>query len=182
MNKKIPIALSVLSLVAAMAAVNTVAAATAAYVKYEGVDGESKDMDHEGWIDLVAISQPLHEPGSSSAPTRRRGDVVLEDIVIEKEADKASAKLAEAVCKGKVFPKVEIHLTASDSTRTTYYTYELKNVRVSSYSVGGAGSSEGGVPLEQISLNFEEIKVSYAQPRGKAKGKVETSWKVEKGE
>lgn len=38
--------------------------------------------------------------------------------------------------------------------------YELKNVLVSSYQVGGAGQSEN-VPTEEISLNFEEIKVTY---------------------
>jgi type VI protein secretion system component Hcp len=90
------------------------------------------------------------------------------------------------VCKGKVFPKVEIHVTASgdDSSRSTYYKYELTNVRVTSYSVNGSGHSAGDAPMEQISLNFEEIKVSYdrAGTRGKSKGKVETTWKVEQGE
>ncbi len=178
-------ALSVLSFLAT-AAVPSALATAAAFVKYDGIDGESSDMDHEGWIDLVAVSQPLHEPGTGSGATRRRGDVILEDITITKTSDKASPKLSEAVCKGKVFPKVEIHVTASaaDSSRSTYYKYELTNVRVTSYSVTGSGSSAGDVPMEEISLNFEEIKVSYdrATSKSKSKGKVETTWKVEKGE
>ena len=109
----------------------------------------------------------------------------MEDITCTKELDKASPKLAESVCKGKVFPKVEIHLTASitDAGRVTYYAYELKNVMVSSYNVSGSGQSED-VPVEDWSLNFEEIKVTYTEndSKGKKKGNVEYTWKVEEGE
>jgi type VI secretion system Hcp family effector len=99
--------------------------------------------------------------------------------------DKASPKIAESVCNGKVFPKVEIHLTASytDAGRVTYYAYELTNVLVTSYNISGSGQSED-VPTEDFALNFEEIKVIYteADAKGKTKGNVEYSWRVEEGE
>jgi type VI secretion system secreted protein Hcp len=110
--------------------------------------------------------------------------VVLEDIVLVKELDKSSPKLAEAICRGAVFPIVVIHLTASfgDAGRVTYFAYELKNVRITSYSIGGSARSADR-PTEQLSLNFEEIKVTYTEldERGEAKGNVEYSWKVEEG-
>jgi len=158
----------------------------AAYIKFDGVDGEAQDKDHKGWSDIASFGQAIHQPGgASTGQTRRRGDVVLDDIGITKELDKSSPKIAEAVCKGKVFPKVDIHLTASytDAGRVTYYAYELKNVLVSSYSIGGSGQSEA-VPTEELSLNFEEIKVTYTEcdTTGKKKGNIEYSWKVEEGE
>ena len=157
----------------------------AGYVKFDGVDGEAQDKDHKGWSDLVSFSQAVHKPGQGTGSTRRRGDVVLEDILVVKELDKSSPKIAEAVCKGKVFPKVEIHMTASytDSGRTTYYAYELKNVQVVNYSVSGSGQSED-VPAEEMALNFEEIKVTYTEcdNTGAKKGNVEYGWKVEEGE
>lgn len=158
----------------------------AAYIKFDGVDGEAKDKDHKNWSDLASFGQGLHQPGSgSTGPTRRRGNVILDDITVSKELDKASLKIAEAVCKGKVFPKVEIHLTASytDAKRVTYYAYELKNVLVTSYNINGGGQSED-VPVEDFSLNFEEIKVTYTETsgKGKKKGNVEYFWKVEEGE
>ena len=158
----------------------------AAFIKFDGVDGEAQDKDHKNWSDVASFSQGLMQPGSASTgPTRRRGDVVVEDIQVSKELDKASPKIAEAVCKGKVFPKVEIHLTASytDAGRVTYYAYELKNTLVTSYNISGSGQSED-VPMENFSLNFEEIKVTYteADSKGKSKGNVEYSWKVEEGE
>lgn len=157
----------------------------AAYIKFDGIDGEAKDKDHDKWSDIASFSQAIHKPGAGqTGPTRRRGDVVLDDVMIVKELDKASPKLAEAVCLGRVFPKVLIHVTASytDKGRITYYAYELKNVQVMSYTVSGAGQSEA-VPTEEFSLNFEEIKVTYTEngPDGKAKGNIEYTWKVEEG-
>ena len=157
----------------------------AAYIKFDGIDGEAKDKDHQNWSDLVSFSQPIHKPGAGTGATRRRGDVILEDIVCVKELDKTSPKLAESICKGKVFPKVEIQVTASytDAGRVTYYAYELKNVQVVSYNISGSGQSED-VPMEDISLNFEEIKVTYTEcdNAGKKKGNIEYTWKVEEGE
>ena len=157
----------------------------AAYIKFDGIDGEALDKDHKGWSDLASFGQGCNQPGGgATGATRRRGDVVLEDISCSKELDKSSPKIAEAVCKGKVFPKVEIHLTASttDEGRTTYYAYELKNVLVISYNISGSGQSED-VPMEDFSLNFEEIKVTYTETdsKGKKKGNVEYTWKVEEG-
>ena len=157
----------------------------AGYIKFADVDGETLDKDHGGWSDLTSFAQAIHKPGSGTGATRRRGDVVLDDITVVKELDKASPKIAEAVCKGKVFPKVEIHMTASytDAGRVTYYAYELTNVQVTSYSVSGSAQAED-VPMEDMSMNFEEIKVTYteADSKGKSKGNVEYSWKVEEGE
>lgn len=158
----------------------------AAYIKFDGVEGEANDKDHKGWSDLASFGQGIHQPGSgATGATRRRGDVIMDDLSCSKELDKASPKIAESVCKGKVFPKVEIHLTASitDAGRVTYYAYELKNVAVTSYNVSGSGQSED-VPMEDFSLNFEEIKVTYTEndSKGKTKGKVEYNWKVEEGQ
>ena len=82
----------------------------AAHINFDGVDGEARDEDHKGWSDLVSFSRGIHKPmADATGSGRRRGDVVWDDLVCGNEPDKASPKLAEAVCKGKVFPKVEIH-------------------------------------------------------------------------
>lgn len=50
----------------------------AAYIKFDGVDGEALDKDHAGWSVLVSFSQGLHKPGGgATGSTRRRGDVIL---------------------------------------------------------------------------------------------------------
>ncbi len=159
----------------------------AGYIKFDGVDGEFQDKDHKNWSVIEAFSQMISKPGNGTGVTRRRGDVVLDDIVITKQLDKSSTKLAESLCKGKVFPKVEIDVTASytDAGRVTFYRYELKNVQITSYSISGATSSgQDHAVTEQMMLNFEEIKVTYTEcdNAGKKKGNAEYTWKVEAGE
>lgn len=149
----------------------------AAYIKFEGVDGEATDTGHEQWIDVLSVSHSISRVMDSSLSTRSSGGVVFGDITVTKELDKSTPKLAEAVATGKAIPKVEFHLASSQGT---YYAYELKNVMVTSYSMSGDADDR---PTEEISLNFEEIKMTYTEygSDGKAKGNVEFSWKVEKG-
>jgi type VI secretion system secreted protein Hcp len=158
----------------------------AAYIKFDGVDGGALDKDHKAWSALLSFSQGLHQPGrSATGSTRRRGDVIMNDITCSKELDKASPKIAEAICRGKVFRKVVIDLTASytDAGRVTYYRFELTDVLATAYSVGGSGQAED-VPMEDFSLNFEELRVTYTEldKAGKTQGYVDYSWKVEEGE
>jgi type VI secretion system secreted protein Hcp len=156
----------------------------AGYIKFDGIDGEFQDKDHKNWSVIESFSQGLQKTGGGkTGSSRRGGDVQFDDMQVAKEVDKSSPKLAEAVAKGKVFSKVEIHITASytDAGRVTYYAYELKNVQVSSYQVSGDAE---GRPHETLALNFEEIKVTYTENdnAGKKKGNVEYEWKVEAGQ
>lgn len=157
----------------------------ALFIKFDGIDGEAKDKDHKGWSDILSMSWGLHKAGAgATGQTRRRGVVTVEDVVCTKEYDKSSPKLAEAVCVGKIFPKVEIHNTTTygEGNRTTFLKYELKNVMVSSHNVAAAGGGDA-VPTETMSLNFEEVKQTYVEydAGGKKKGNVEMTWKVEEG-
>ena len=152
------------------------------YVNIDGVKGESTDAAHEGWVDLLSFSQALNKPGGGmTGQSRRRGSVVLEDIVCVKKLDKSSPKLQEAVCKGKVFRDVEIHLTTTiGGDMETYCTYELKNCRITAYNISGDADDR---PTEEISINFEQIKVIYTEydSDGGKVGNVEYTWKLEKG-
>ena len=157
----------------------------ALFIKFDGIDGEAQDKDHKGWTDLMSFSWGLHKAGSgATGQTRRRGVVTVEDVVCTKEYDKSSPKLAEAICLGKVFPKVEIHDTTTygDGNRAVFLKYELKNVMVSSMHTAAAGGGDA-VPTDSFSLNFEEVKQTYVEydAKGGKKGNIEMTWKVEEG-
>jgi type VI secretion system secreted protein Hcp len=180
---------------------------SSAYIKFDGIDGESQSADHRGWSEIVAFSQAITSPSSgSTGATRRRGDINFEDIIVVKQVDKASPKIAEALCQGKAFARVEIHLTGPSAGSTcvgTFYVCELKNVVITSYKVTGSNPLAYALvapapdtilpysgpfivqavdaPMEEFTLNFEEIKVTYTEcdSTGKKKGNVEYSWKIE---
>jgi len=154
------------------------------FVKFDGVDGEVDDPDYDKWCHAITFSQGQAIPiEGATGSTRRRGDVVFDSVVLVRELDKASPKLAEAVCKRRVFAKVDIHLTNTYVTgRQTYYRYELKNAMVVGYSIGGSAYSTD-LPTEEVLVDFEEIKVTYTEfaSDGTSKGNIEYSWKIEEG-
>lgn len=156
----------------------------ALYIKFDGIDGESKDKAHQKWSDLLSMSWGVHKAsGGATGQTRRRGVATVEDVSITKQVDKSSPKLAEAVLSGKIFPQVHIENTATYSgARATFLKYDLKNVAVTSHSVNMAGGGDA-IPLETMSLNFEEVKKTYVEydAKGTKLGNVEMAWKVEEG-
>jgi type VI protein secretion system component Hcp len=83
---------------------------------------------------------------------------------------------------GTVISEVIIEVTTQYGDKKTFYRYELTNVLVTSYlSSGETGSTE---PTDILTLNFEEIKVTYTEfdSKGSAKGNIEWTWRIEEAE
>ena len=157
----------------------------AAYIKFDGIEGEAKSDGHKDWIEIMSFNQGIHQPkAGASGATRRRSSVEFSDLVVVKELDKSSPKLAEVVSTGQVIPFAVLDVTVStDRGEVTYYRYELKNVQVTSYEV--SMDNPDYLPMDSFSLNFEEIKVTYTGlefgSKDKTEPNVEYSWKVEEG-
>jgi type VI secretion system secreted protein Hcp len=168
-----------------LAVITTINTSAAGYIKFDGIDGESVTIGHEGWSDIMSFSQGIHRPGGGmTGSTRRRSSATFDDLVVVKELDKSSPKLAESVATGRVFAKVVLEMTArTDSGEVTYYSYELTNVLITSYQIGA--DNPDLLPVESFSLNFEEIKVTYTGLElgngDKPDPGTDYSWKVEEG-
>jgi type VI secretion system secreted protein Hcp len=158
--------------------------ATGYFLKISDVDGESTDDGHKDWINLTSVSQSLSRPMAPAAggSSRHRGSATFGDVVCVKEVDASTPKLLEACANGRVFPEVTIEL-CQEGQEQPYLMWELKQCRVTSYSVSGSTDGDA-VPTEELSLNFEEIRYVYTEhlADGKSAGKVEAQWKVEEGE
>lgn len=164
---------------------NAGSADAAAYIKFDGVDGEALSARHEGWSNLSTVTQVIErEIATDTGSTRTRGTAKFADLLCTKELDKSSPKLAEAVANGKVFPTVEIQLTRNgEGGQVAYLTYKLKNVMITSYNLFGQGNNISGTNHESLALNFEEITMTYTvfALDGSTDGNVEFMWKVEEG-
>lgn len=135
----------------------------AGFVKFDGIEGAATDQDHKGWTLIDSISLPVHRsiPSGAKDFQRARGETSLGDIVLVRELDKASVKLAEACAAGKFFASVEIHLTTDVKGKAEpYLKIVLKNVVISSYSFHGVASGNP-IPSEDLSLNYSEIEWNY---------------------
>ncbi|MFT4550993.1 MAG: type VI secretion system secreted protein Hcp [Pseudoalteromonas tetraodonis] len=136
----------------------------ASYLKFDGIDGEAQDERHEKWIDVLSVDWAI-EKSSAEGATGATRRVVVKDIVVTHELDKASPKLQEACLTGAIIPGVELELTRlfDNQSNPTYLKYELTNVRVTSIRMQADASGGDSTPKMLITLNFEEIKVTYTQ-------------------
>ncbi|MFC1969401.1 type VI secretion system tube protein Hcp [Chloroflexota bacterium] len=152
------------------------------FVKYDGIDGEAIDADHDKWIDVLSIKWGASRPTvGASGRTRSEGLAMPNDMTFTFYYEKSAPKLLEKCAKGEMIPELEFEATTITGS-ATYLRYELKNVLVTSYDV--SGDVESGVPpTVTVSNNFEEIKVTYTEINddGSPGDSVETEWQVKKG-
>jgi type VI secretion system secreted protein Hcp len=142
------------------------------YMKINGIDGEVTDKGHKNEIDVLSWSWGTAHSGGGGGT----GKASVSDITVSKMQDSASTGLAKAALSGKILKKVEIHFEDRDSdTPLEYYRYELKNVFITSYQISGGGGGGDPLPLESISMNFEEVTWEYKELDGKkVKGRTAT--------
>lgn len=114
----------------------------AVYMQIPGIDGESEDTEHEGWIDLLSIKY-LTESNES------------EQILVTKNLDKSSPKITHAVSSGLIFKEVKIDLCDSQSC---YEKIVLENVYLTGYSFSTSSGSSNGI-VEEINLLFESSQL-----------------------
>ena len=135
-------------------AIEAPAAEAAGYLKFEGVKGESTDKDHQDWIDVLSVRWDTQKPATSATGERvMRPRMGAGSVTITKRVDKASPVLMRRNSSGRHIDKVVIDATYGGA-RATYMKYELKDVRITSYTTAGADERM----TETITLNYQKIR------------------------
>jgi type VI secretion system secreted protein Hcp len=135
----------------------------AAYLKLDGLDGESKDKGHEKWIKIESVSWGVHRSIHEGArdEQRQRGHTTAQDIVIVRQVDKTSPKLMEQTAIGKPIKEAEVHLcNMANDKQEPYMKMKLSNVIVSSYSCHANGEGSP-LPHEEVTINFTKFENTY---------------------
>ena len=143
---------SIAAVAFALAAVPTPALAAAdAFMKIEGIAGESKDAGHPGWIEIRSFSFGTTNAASAGGSGRGPGRVS-----IVKEVDKASPLLKQKCATDQHLPEVTLAMrkAGGDPSASAYLTYVLHDAIVSSCSMSGGGER----PQETLSINFTKIE------------------------
>jgi type VI secretion system Hcp family effector len=153
------------------------------FLKIAGIEGESTDDKHKGWMEILSFSWGVSQMASASAvsssggPSAGRAD--FQDLSIVKTMDSASPLLFKACAKGDCIKEVTLELCRSGGDKLKYMEYKLTNAVISSVSIGGHG---GGEPTESISLNYGKIEQTYTKqrrPDGSGGGNVPAGWELE---
>jgi len=141
--------------------------AVAIYVKFEGIDGESKDADHEKWIEVLSWSHDRSVP-TDAATGEPAGEAGSSSVVFVKELDKASPKLAESLSTGETMD-VEFDIMVSTNPpemvrlKGVLRNSSIAAVHTTDFLYHTGDEMKGSIMLmaEQITLNYEKITWTY---------------------
>jgi type VI secretion system secreted protein Hcp len=131
------------------------------FLKLEGVEGESQDSKHKGWIDIHSFSLGLSNMGAGHAGGGSgAGKAEISDMSVSKQVDKSSAALYKFCFQGKHISKGSlVFRKAGGDNPIEYLKYDMNEVFIT--SVQTSDSAGGGIANESLSLNFSKIKMTY---------------------
>lgn len=151
--------------IAAMFSVQTSFASIDYFFDLDGIEGESRDPNRPGYIDVLSWSWSVSNSAAVSSGLAS-GKRQHKPFVITKVMDKSSPKLAEACVKGVTLKKATLELTRATPTggHETYMTITMTDVLITSYQSGGSGSETGQItmmPTEEITFTYQKIEIKW---------------------
>ena len=149
-----------------------------AYLKIKGggIEGESSDESHGGWIEVISYSWGVSQPARGLATTGGQAERAdFQDFTVVKTVDKASPKLALACCKGLKLDDITLELCRAGGDKEKYMSYKMEDVIVSSVQP----SSGADLPTENVSFSYGKFTMTYVELEhgsGRIRGNIQMSW------
>lgn len=150
------------------------------FLKVEGVDGESKDSQYGGWIDVVSWAWSETQTGTlAHGGGGGGGKVSMKDFVVRFHHCKASPKLMEGCASGQRFGSATLVARVAGGTQAKFLQIKFTDVLVGSYETSGASGSAGR-PIDNVGLNFGKIEHEYQEQTesGSPGGTVLGNWNL----
>jgi type VI secretion system Hcp family effector len=144
-------------------------AAVDAFLHLDGIEGESTDAKHKGWIEVSsfqfeqvrsAATTIGSATGGAGSGRTREGKVSVHDISITKRVDKATPSLFKHCANGVHIANGQISMRKAGGTQQEYLVIKLTDIIVSSYRTVGAGAGGAGA-TETFTLNAGNAMVEY---------------------
>jgi type VI secretion system secreted protein Hcp len=136
-----------------------------AFLKLDGIKGESADAKHKGEIDISSFSWGASQTGvSATGGGGGAGKVHFQDIHFVKKTDASSPLLMLNCANGAHIKEGNFVVRKAGGTQLEYLKIKLTDILVSSFKDHGSISG-GDIPTESVTLNFAKVEYSY-QPQG----------------
>jgi len=155
--------------------------AVSAFLKIDGVKGESTDDKHKDEIDVISWS--FGETNSGTAHTGGgggAGKAKMKDFTFTMRTNKASPTLFLTGASGYHFKEARLEVCRSGGDKQRFLEIKLSDVIVSSFVSMGSSVGTDAYPMEEIMLNFGKIEITYTQmdAKGQPSGSIKAGWDV----
>jgi len=150
-----------------------------AFLKIDGISGESKDAAHKGWIDVESFDFGAIQPSNmASGGGGGAGKVKYDDLAIFTYVDKATPTLFKYASNGKHISKVELSIHKAGGDSIEYLRIVLEEVIITEARYNGT-LSQSKVPV-LYKFSAAQIKHQYWEQTDKGgKGsEVSAGWSI----
>jgi type VI secretion system secreted protein Hcp len=130
------------------------------FVSIQGIQGESTDDNHKGWIEVLSVNLGTNNRLLAGGSSTRSSSSGHGSITIVKTMDKASPVLMQKVSSGQSLGTAELNFMTTDSGgNSVYLKFTMTDCIVTSFSPSSSGG-EGG-PTETVTFNYKSAKWEY---------------------
>ena len=132
-----------------------------AFLKLDGMDGESTDDKYKGYVEVASFSMGITHLTTVGSATGGAGSgrASLGELQISKTVDKSSAVLFQKCATGEHFPKGKLVVRKAGGTQMEYLVYAMEIVFVTSVHFSSASGEENA--NESVSLAFGKVGFDY---------------------
>jgi len=153
-----------------------------AFLKIDGIPGESKDSNHKDWIEIVSYSHGVSQPSSATASSS--GGASTERVSfgrfnITKLIDKATPLIFEACCTGRHIKEVTLEVCRAGGEKQKYLEIKMEQVLIAEHTHAGNEDASSEFPAERVAFVPGRFNITYSQQNredGTLAGNVSAGW------
>ena len=135
-----------------------------AFLKIEGIEGDSQQRGHEKEIEISSFSWGETNAASPGSPGTGggAGKVQMQDFHFTMATSKASQQIHAFCAGGQHIKEALLSCRKAGREQVDFLKIKLSDVLISSYALGGEAGGVGD-PTDQASLSFVKIDIAFIE-------------------
>jgi len=153
------------------------------FIKIAGIDGESKDSKHIGWIDVLSFGYGVSQSASSfTGGGVGVGKASFSALSFNHYVDKATPNLMQYCAAGKHIDTIEVSCCKVGDGSQEYMHITLTGCIIT--HAGPSGSTNDARVTEDIAISYSKIKVEVKEQNadGSMGAAVTGTWDVKQNQ
>ncbi len=147
-----------------------------AFLKIDGIPGESSDAQFKDWIEVVSFNWEIEAPTTA---TSRTGGLRCTAFGIVKAVDKATPLIFKAATLSERINEINLSFCRAGKEKVKYLDYVFKSCVIAKVTFGTTEQTGESLPVEHVHFRFATVEITYYQQKrdtGGSAGQIVQQW------